>query len=60
MSDESKSVHTSPEEIVGDHVDVAADALTDAIGVVVPGVSSEPSKTEEKADDSEKKEDKAA
>jgi len=36
----STETHIEPEEIVDDHVDVAKNALTDAIGVVVPGVSS--------------------
>jgi hypothetical protein len=58
----SNSTHTEPEELVSDHVEVASNALTDAIGVVVPGVSSsaEPSKddeTEESKETDEKRKD---
>ena len=46
MTEETKKSSTEQserEKFVETHVDVAKDALTDAIGVVVPGVSSEPS-----------------
>ena len=48
----SSTEQSEPEKFVETHVDVAKDALTDAIGVVVPGVSSEPS--EPKQDETEK------
>jgi hypothetical protein len=54
----SAETHTEPGGLVSDHVDVATDALTDAIGVVVPGVSSEPSETKEEKGDKDEEEDK--
>ena len=56
MSDDEKPVHTSPEEIVDDHREVAENALTDAIGIVIPGVSSEPSETKNEKGEKEEKE----
>jgi hypothetical protein len=45
-----------PEKFVESHVDIARDVLTDAIGTVVPGVSSEP--PESKDGNKDKEEDK--
>ena len=58
MSDE-KNVSIAPEDVVDRTVDNGTAALTDAIGIVVPGVSSEPSKTEKEKTDDEKKEEAA-
>jgi hypothetical protein len=42
MTEETKTVHTSPEEVVGDHVDV----IKDAISAPLPGGSSAPEPSE--------------
>jgi len=62
MSDQPKTVSVAPEAVVGRGVDNVAAVGTNLIGVFVPGVSSEPSKTEktEETKDEEKKEDKPA
>lgn len=69
MTEETKPVSIAPEDILDRGVDHLAGAGKEAIGTVVPGVSSQPSKPEEskpeetktgeKTDDG-KKEDKAA
>jgi hypothetical protein len=45
MTGESKPVHPSAGEVAEDGVEVVRDERTDERGVVVPGVSSEPSET---------------
>jgi hypothetical protein len=47
-----RPVHPSAGEVAEDGVEVVRDAGTDAMGVVVPGVSSEPS--EPKRDETDK------
>lgn len=51
-----KTVSTAPEAIVDRGLNNGTAALKDAIGIVVPGVSSEPSKPEAKPETEEKKE----
>lgn len=52
MSEESKTVSIAPEDIAGRTVDNVKDAMTDAIGVVVPGVSSTPEPSHDDKDES--------